>query len=183
MRGANMPIRHARCWQRRLAVAAVAALVGCASIRSQAPSAEDVRDRLTREYALIEDGFRHNDPSPWVERLGPCFRLMSLNGPSLPRQSAIDLVRRSARASRVEDLSIEVLSVQFVRDEWVATVRHTSARTFPDSLGAPRVELGVIQLETWSPASGTSWQLVSIQESQLLYLRRNGTSARQARPD
>ena len=161
-----------------LAAGALAALVGCASVPSHPPSAETVREQLGREYAVIADGFRRNDPSPWIERLGPCFRLISLGGPSLPRTSAISFVRDGARASRVEDLSIEILSVQFVRDEWVATVRHTSARTFSDSASAPRLELGVIQLETWSPTSTGSWQLASVQESQLLYLRRTGRSAR-----
>jgi hypothetical protein len=101
---------------------------------------------------------------------------MPLSGPSLPRQSAITFVRNSARTSRVEDLSIEILSVQYVRDEWVATVKHTSTRTFSDSIGAHRLELGVIQLEMWSPTSRGSWKLVSAQESQRLYLRRDGKS-------
>jgi hypothetical protein len=166
MRLLRRPLQHA--------LLALAGVSGCTSVRSSPANAEAaVGTELAREYGAIVEGFKRNDPSAWIARLAPDFRLILFNGAVQSREWAVDYVRNNANVFHVDSLSMTVTSVRPEQDRWIATVRQLSSRTFSDSTGAHRLEVGAMQIEAWSRMP-SGWMLRSVQEKEVLYLRRDG---------
>jgi hypothetical protein len=138
----------------------------------QSETESSVRISLDREYAMIVSGFLRNDPSPWIERLGPEFKLILFNGSTQSRDWAVDYVRNNATTFRVGTLTMRIRTLQPTAGGWVATVEQLSDRTWSDSTGPHRLEVGAIQLETWE-RTDSRWKLASVQEKEILYLRRD----------
>ncbi len=156
----------------------LAALAVCAVQCSLAPRVagsreESVRQQLTAEYATIVAGFKRDDPSPWIERLAPDFHLTLFNGSVQSRDWAVNYVRENAHAFRVDSLSMRLKELRERQDVWEATVEQLSSRTFTDSSGVHRLDVGAMQLETWKRVAGR-WLLAAVREKDVLYLRRDG---------
>jgi hypothetical protein len=134
---------------------------------------DEVRRQLNPEYASIVEGFRHNNPSPWIDRLGPEFQLTLFNGSVQSRAWAVNYVRNNAGSFQIDTLTMRIQSLEHREGTWVATVEQLSSRRYTDSTGTHRLDVGAIQLETWSRRPD-GWKLVGVREKELLYLRRDG---------
>jgi hypothetical protein len=162
---------HTATWNRNLLVIALSLSLSCAQ-GFHAESESAVRIALEREYAAIMDGFLRNDPNPWIERLGPEFQLILFNGSTQSRDWAVSYVKNNANTFHVGTLTMRIKTLQLTAGHWVATVEQLSSRTWSDSTGPHRLEVGAIQLETWE-RRGSRWKLASVQEKEILYLRRD----------
>ena len=162
---------HTSTQYRNLLGMALALSLSCAQ-GFHAENEASVRIALEREYAAIVDGFLSNDPSPWIERLGPEFQLILFNGSTQSRVWAVNYVKNNANTFHVGTLTMRIKTLQPAAGRWVATVEQLSERTWSDSTGPHRLEVGAIQLETWERRD-SSWQLASVQEKEILYLRRD----------
>ena len=158
-------------WYRNVLVIALPLSISCAQ-GFHADGESSVRAALEREYAAIVGGLLRNDPSPWIERLGPDFRLILFNGSSQSREWAVSYVKNNANTFHVGALTMRIKTLQPAAGRWVATVEQLSSRTWSDSVGPHRLEVGAIQLETWERRD-SRWQLTSVQEKEILYLRRD----------
>ena len=162
---------HTSKWYRNLLVIALPIAVSCAQ-GFHAESESSVRIALEREYAAIVHGFLRNDPNPWIERLGPEFKLILFNGSTQSREWAVSYVKNNATTFHVGTLTMRIKTLQPAAGRWVATVEQLSDRTWSDSTGPHRLEVGAIQLETWERRD-SGWQLASVREKEILYLRRD----------
>lgn len=135
----------------------------------------DVKTELEREYAAIVRGFKENRPAAWIDRLAPEFQLKLFNGSVQSRKWAVDYVSANANVFRIDSLSMSIKLLIKSGPRWVATVEQLSSRTWADSTGTHRLEVGAIQLETWGKTA-EGWKLFVVQEKEVLYLRRDGQS-------
>lgn len=146
-------------------------LAACGSLRTHQDS---VRMQLEREYGAIVDGFSRDDPSEWIRRLAPDFRLVLFNGSVQNRDWVVQYVTNNAKAFHVVELHMRLKGLSVAANSAVATVEQTSRRTFADSTGRQHiVEVGAVQLEAWRRHK-EGWRLEKVQEKELLYLRRDG---------
>jgi hypothetical protein len=131
-----------------------------------------VKERLAAEYRQIEEGFRKNDPTAWIQRLSPEFQLTLFSGQKQNREWVVDYVRNNAKTFRIQKLNMRVKSLE-VNENAVTAIEQTSIRTFTDDKGQPhRLEVGALQRETWEQGSD-GWRLKAVQEWKLLYLRKH----------
>jgi len=132
-----------------------------------------IKKQLAAEYRQIEQGFRRNDPTAWIQRLSPEFQLTVFSGQKQNREWVVDYVRNNAKTFRIRKLSMRIKSLEFNEHDVTAIVEQTSIRTFTDERGQPhRLEVGALQRETWERGPN-GWRLKAVQEWKLLYLRKH----------
>lgn len=158
-----------RIWSRLSVAAALVFFASCATIHPH----QSVRKQLEGEYASIAAAFKRDDPSEWIRRLSPDFRLTLFNGMVQKREWVVDYVKNNAKAFHVEQLTMMVKDLKVGPQSTVATVEQRSSRTFKDTSGQHRLDVGAVQLETWERSS-EGWKLKAVQEKELLYLLRDG---------
>ena len=108
-----------------------------------------VQRDLSREYKIIEGGFRHDDPEPWIKHLSPDFELVLFAGQHQPRQWAVDYVRNNAQTFHIVKLSMRIQRIEFGEGDVTAIVEQKSERTFTENGQPHRLEVGALQRETW----------------------------------
>jgi len=131
-----------------------------------------VQKDLAREYRIIERGFRHDDPEPWIEHLSPNFELVLFAGQHQSRQWAVDYVRNNAKTFHIVKLSMRIQRVEFGDGDVTAIVEQKSVRTFAENGQPRRLDVGALQRETWE-RTAAGWKLKRVQEWKVLYLRKN----------
>ena len=136
-----------------------------------------VQKDLQFEYKEIEMGFRHDDPTPWIERLSPGFELVLFSGQHQSRQWAVDYVRNNAKTFHIVRLSMRIQRLEFGESEVTATVEQKSERTFSEDGQPHRLNVGALQRETWEPTD-KGWRLKRVQEWKVLYVRNTVTGDR-----
>jgi len=149
--------------------AVLVVFVSCAAI----PQHRSIRKQLEREYAAIAAGFRRDDPTEWIRRLSPDFHLTLFNGAIQDRDWVVKYVQNNSKSFHVVELTMTIKDLAIAGDQVVATVEQKSSRTFADSSGQHRLDVGAVQLETWQ-RSPNGWKLKAVREKELLYLRKDG---------
>jgi len=139
---------------------------------SALPNLRTIRPQLEAEYRQIEQGFRHDNPNPWIQRLALEFQLTMFNGEKQSRQWAVDYVLNNAKNFHVQKLSMRIEQLEAKDGDIIAVVKQQSVRTFTDEKGQKhRLDVGALQRETWE-LSSEGWRLKGVQEWKLLYLRK-----------
>ena len=130
-----------------------------------------VQRDLAREYKIIERGFRRDDPGPWIEHLSPNFELVLFNGQHQSRQWVVDYVQNNARTFHIVKLTMRIQGVELGDGDVTAVVEQKSERTWTENGQQHRLDVGVLQRETWE-RTAEGWKLKRVEEWKLLYLNK-----------
>lgn len=160
------------------AAASVLMLITATEVRGQegvrgVRTALEVRKTLESHYGAITEGFKRNDPAPWLDRLSSDFTLTLFNGDVKDRAWASAYVKQNSKTFEVLELTMRITALEVTGTTATATVEQKSKRAFTDASGRHTLEVGAVQEERWTKAAN-DWQLQAVREKEVLYLRKDG---------